>query len=126
MSNPTPPPYVNRASGAALAFVTVLVLLLAATLAARFALHAPAIDAATAAARYQALSEMRAVEETTLHTPAWVDQDRNLVRLPIDVAIRLAAQNWRNPEQARADLVARAQKAAAPLPKVAPQPSAFE
>jgi hypothetical protein len=31
-----------------------------------------------------------------------------------------------NPNAARADLIARAGKAAAPLPKVAPKPSAFE
>jgi hypothetical protein len=55
-----------------------------------------------------------------------VDQDRNIVRLPIDAAIRLTVQAWQNPAQARADLIARAEKAAAPLPKVAPKPSAFE
>jgi hypothetical protein len=126
MSSPTPPPFVNRASGAALAFATVLVLLLALTLAVRFAVQPPAVDADRAAARYQARADMEAAEATALATPAWVDQDRNIVRLPIDAAIRLTVQAWQNPAQARADLIARAEKAAAPLPKVAPKPSAFE
>jgi hypothetical protein len=126
MNDSTRPPFVNRASGAALAFVTVIVILLALTLAARLAVHAPAMDADRAAARYKALAEMRAVEDTTLSTPAWVDHDRHVVRLPLDTALRLAAQAWQNPEQARADLIARGEKASAPLPKVAPQPSAFE
>jgi hypothetical protein len=126
MNHPVPAPFVNRATGAALAFVTVLVVLLGVTLAARFAVSSPAVDADRAAARYKALAEMRAAEETTLNTPAWVDQDRHIVRLPIDTALRLAAQSWQNPEKARADLIARGEKASAPLPKVAPQPSAFE
>jgi len=126
MSNPTQPPFVNRASGAGLAFATMLVILLGATVAVRFAVKSPAIDADRAAERYKALAEMRAAEDTALSTPAWVDQDRRIVRLPIETAIRLTARNWRNPGQARADLIARGEKASAPLPKVAPQPSAFE
>jgi hypothetical protein len=55
-----------------------------------------------------------------------VDQDRQIVRLPIDVAMSLAAREWQNPEKARADLIARGVKATAVLPKTAPKPSAFE
>ena len=126
MSDVSQTPYVNRASGAALAFATVTVLLVVVTLGTRFLVTTPAIDADRATVRYQALADMRAAEETTLNTPAWIDQDRQIVRLPVSVALHLAAQAWQNPAQARADLIERANKAAAPLPKVVPQPSAFE
>jgi hypothetical protein len=126
MSNPVPTPYVNRASGAALAFGTVIVLLVALTLGARFLVATPPIDAARAAARYQALAEIHTNEDAALNTAAWLDQDHGVVRLPVSLAIQLTAQQWQHPEQARADLIARAAKAAAPLPKVAPKPSAFE
>jgi hypothetical protein len=126
MSTATPSPFVNRATGAALVFVVVTGVLLGVTMAVRLAVPAPAVDADRAAIRYKALADMRAAEETNLNTAGWVDQDRNIVRLPVDVAIHVAAQAWQNPEKARADLIARAAKATAPLPKVAPKPSAFE
>ena len=31
----------------------------------------------------------------------WIDQQRGLVRLPIDVAMQIAAQEWQNPAAAR-------------------------
>ena len=126
MSNALQPPFVNRASGAALSFLTVTVLLVVITLGARFLVETPAIDADRATARYKGLSEIRSSEETALHTAAWIDQDHGVVRLPVDLAIQLTAQKWQNPEQARAELISRGVKAAAPLPKTAPKPSAFE
>jgi hypothetical protein len=66
------------------------------------------------------------VEETSLNSAGWVDQARGIVRLPIATAEQLAAQAWQNPAAARADLKARAEKAAAPLPKAPEKPSAFE
>jgi hypothetical protein len=94
--------------------------------AVKFSVAVPAIDADRAAVRAKALAEIRATEEKSLNTAGWVDQDRNIVRLPIDLALQKAANDWKNPAAARADLVARAEKAAAPLPKTAPKPSAFE
>ncbi len=38
------------------------------------------------------MEEMRATEEQTLHTPGWVDKQKGIVRLPIDVAKQLALQ----------------------------------
>jgi hypothetical protein len=126
--NSTPQtPAVNGASGAAMAFLTVVVILTVIILGARFLVPAaPAIDADRGAERSKALADIRAAEETALTTPAWVDQDRQIVRLPIDVAIQITARDWQNPEQARAALIARGVKASAPLPKTAPKPSAFE
>ena len=119
-------PYVNHASAAALTFMLLSGLVLALGLAARFLIPATPIDADRADARYKAWADMHAAEETALNTPAWVDQDRQIVRLPIDVAMQITVQEWQNADNGRADLIARAAKAAAPLPKVAPKPSAFE
>jgi len=50
-----------------------------------------------------------------------------LVRLPIETAMQVAATEWQDPAKARADLIARAEKAAAPAPTNAPaKPNKFE
>jgi hypothetical protein len=92
----------------------------------KFSVSVPAINADRAAVRSKALADIRAAETKALSTPGWIDQDRNIVRLPIETALQLAAKAAQNPAAARADLIARAEKAAAPLPKTAPKPSAFE
>ena len=38
------------------------------------------------------MEQMRAAEEQALHTPGWVDRQKGIVRLPIDVAKQLAVQ----------------------------------
>ena len=38
------------------------------------------------------MEEMRATAEQALHTPGWVDKQKGIVRLPIDVAKQLAVQ----------------------------------
>ena len=38
------------------------------------------------------MEEMRATEEQTLHSPGWVDKQKGIVRVPIDVAKQLAVQ----------------------------------
>jgi hypothetical protein len=117
---------LNRSSAAGIGLLIVSVIFAVLTLALKLLVSAPAIDADRAAARYKALGEIRAVEETSLNSAGWVDQARGIVRLPIATAEQLAAQAWQNPAAARADLKARAEKAAAPLPKAPEKPSAFE
>ncbi len=46
-----------------------------------------------------------------LNTAGWVDQDRGIVRLPIETAMQIYEQAAQNPDAARADLIARAGKA---------------
>jgi hypothetical protein len=92
----------------------------------KLSLHAPAIDADRAAERSKALAEIRATEEKSLATAALIDAQRGIMRLPIEDAMKLAAEKWQNPSAARADLAARAEKAAAELPKAPEKPSAFE
>jgi hypothetical protein len=116
----------NRASGAAIAFIIAVVLFVALALIVKLSLTVPALDADRAAERTKALADLRASEDKSLTTLGWLDQQRGIVRLPIDVAIPLAAQAWQNPAAARQDLKARAEKAAAPLPVAPAKPSAFE
>ncbi len=112
---------INRSSGAAVGFLIAIVLFVGLTLAVKLCFHAPEIDADRAAVRTQALTEIRAAEETALNTSAVIDSQRGIVRLPIETAMQLAAQKWQNPAAARADLNDRAEKAAAPV-----KPASFE
>ena len=116
----------NRASGAAIGFVVAIILFAALAMVVKLAVNAPAIDAARAAERSKALAEMRTAEDKSLNTLGWADQSRGVVRLPIETAMQQAAQAWQNPAAARADLNARAEKAAAPAPVAPAKPSAFE
>lgn len=120
------PQIANRASGAALGFLIVSVLFAVVAVTVKLAVKPEAIDAARAAERTKALAEIRATEEKALTSTGWIDPQRGIVRLPIETALQLAAKEWQNPAAARADLVARAEKAAAELPKAPEKPSAFE
>lgn len=90
----------------------------------KFATAVPAIDADRGAVRAKALAEIQAVEARSISTVGWADEARGIVRLPIETAMQIVA--GKSPAAVRADLIARAEKAAAPAPKVAPKPSAFE
>jgi hypothetical protein len=107
-------------------FAVACLLFVALVVVVKLSVPVPAIDGDRAALRSKALADMRAAEATALTTPDWVDKDRGIVRLPIETALQLYANAAQNPKAARANLVARSEKAAAPLPKVAPKPSAFE
>jgi hypothetical protein len=85
-----------------------------------------AIDADRAAVRTKALAEIRAAESQALNHPGWINQDRGLVRLPIEVAMQITEREWRDPAAARSNLTARIEKATAPAPKAPEKPSAFE
>lgn len=117
---------INRASGAAIGFIIASIIFAMLAMGVKLLLNQPSIDAARADVRTKALAEIRATEEKSLNNTAWIDQQRGIVRLPIDTALQLAAQQWQNPVAARAELAARAEKAAAELPKAPEKPSAFE
>jgi hypothetical protein len=86
-----------------------------------------ALDAARAAERAKALVDLRAAEAEALSTPAWIDQSKGLVRLPIEEAMKQVEQVWgRDPAAGRSNLVSRVEKATAPAPKAPEQPSQFE
>lgn len=112
--------HVGLGFGVASFLFAALVLIL------KYTMPAPAIDGTRAAERSRDLAQIRAAETQALDNVGWIDQQRGLVRLPIDVAMRLAAQEWRNPAQARADLISRADKAAAPAPAAPAKPNPFD
>ena len=95
-------------------------------LVVRHSVGVPAIDADRAAERAKDLAEIRATEVQALDHPGWIDQQRGIVRLPIDVAMQMAAQEWQNPAVARTNLIAREEKATAPAPVAPAKPNAFE
>jgi hypothetical protein len=117
---------VNRASSAAAGFIIASLIFIALVVVVKFSVHFPAFDADQAAARSKALAEIRATEDKSLNTGGWIDQSRHIVRLPIETAMQETVQAWQNPTQARADLIARQQKASTPAPVVPAKPSAFE
>jgi hypothetical protein len=116
----------SRASGAAVGFLIVSGIFAALAVGLKLTQPAAAIDGDRAAERIKALAEIRVADEKALTTAATLDPQRGIVRLPIDTAMHLAVQQWQNPSAARADLNARAEKAAAELPKTPEKPSAFE
>lgn len=71
-----------------------------------------------AAERAKNLAELNAANVELLHNYAWQDKNKDLVRLPIERAMQLTVQEWKDPKSARSNLVSRADKAAAPPPKV--------
>ena len=117
---------INRASGAAIGIIIASVIFAVLAVALKLFVSVPALDADRAAVLAKALAEIRATENASLNNAGWIDQSRGIVRLPIETAVQLAAQAWLNPASARADLNARAEKAAAPAPKAPEKPSAFE
>ena len=117
---------INRASSAALGLLIVSVIFAGLAVAVKLFVSVPALDADRAAVLAKALAEIRATENASLNNAGWIDQSRGIVRLPIETAVQLAARAWQNPASARADLTARAEKAAAPAPKAPEKPSAFE
>src|SRR5512146_2221654 len=109
---------VNRASGAAVGFTIASLIFAVLAVGVKLCLKAPAIDADRAAVRAKALAEIRAAEDKSLNTAGWIDPVRGIVRLPIDTAMQEAAQAWKNPEQARADLLQRQENASKPAKPV--------
>jgi len=105
--------------------VVVIACLIFAGLVAKMRQHTtpPPLGVERAAERAKALGELRATEADALQTPGWIDPTKGLVRLPIADAMKLAERAWQEPAKARADLIARATKAAFVPP---PPPSPLE
>ncbi|MDE3067731.1 MAG: hypothetical protein KGJ60_09290 [Verrucomicrobiota bacterium] len=87
---------------------------------------APKIDADRAAAISRALYEIHTNETASLQNAGWIDRQRGLVRLPISLAMKIAARDWHDPAAGRSNLIARVQKAAAPPPAQPAKSNPFE
>jgi hypothetical protein len=119
-------PQVNRASGAGAGFVIASLIFIVLVVIVKLSATPPAIDADRATVISQMLYQIRTNEVASLNNAGWVDKDKGIVRLPIDTALQIAAKEWQDPADARADLIARAQKAAAPAPKQPAKANPFE
>jgi hypothetical protein len=109
--------------GAALVALGVVVLMVTAT---RRLVTPPDLNAERVAERYKALEEVRAVAHQAESSPAWINREKGIVRLPIPVALELAEREWRNPAAARANLIERVRKANEAPPAQPEQPSPYE
>jgi hypothetical protein len=118
------PEKANHASGAAVAFIIGSLVFIVLAIAVKLAVTVPDIDADSGSVRSKALAQIRSNEYTNLTDLGWADSARGIVRLPIETAMQLVEQ--KDPAAVRADLVARAKKAAAPAPITPAKPSAFE
>ena len=106
---------INRGSAAAIGLLLASIVFIALVFVVKFSVSVPAINADRAADRSKALAEIHAEEVKALTTTAVLDAKRGIVRLPIETAMKITAQEWQNPAAARADLNARADKATAPV-----------
>jgi hypothetical protein len=85
-----------------------------------------ALGADRVAERYKNLQETRAAEAEALNNYGWVDQGKGIVRLPIQRAVELTLQEWKNPAAARSNLISRVEKATAPAPRPPEKPNIYE
>ncbi len=92
----------------------------------KYSTPVPAIDANRAAVRTRTLAEIRAAETQALNHSGWIDENRGLVRLPIELAMQITEREWQNPAAARSNLMARVEKATAPAPQAPAKPNPFE
>ena len=109
--------------------LVIVVTLLVAALLIKAMIHytTPAsLTAERGAFRAKNLSELRAANTEALTSYAYIDQQRGIVRLPIEESMKLTIAEWQKPANGRAALLARQAKASAPLPKAPEKPSAFE
>jgi hypothetical protein len=85
------------------------------------------LNQARIAERIKNLQDITAVSSEALHNFAWQDQTKSLIRLPISNAMDLIVREYKNPEAARSNLLARVEKANPPPPPKEPEkPSIFE
>jgi len=90
-------------------------------------LQAPAIDVGRAEERAKALAEIRQTEQKALDETGYIDATKGIVRLKIEDAMALAEREGTNAVAARADLLARVEKAnPPPPPPPPPKKSEFE
>jgi hypothetical protein len=82
------------------------------------------VNQARVAERKKYLTEIRAAEADALNNYGWVDQAKGLVRLPVNRAMEVVLDEWKNPATAHSNMAARAEKAYAPPPVAPAAPAA--
>lgn len=85
-----------------------------------------AIGSNRAEERSKARTELTAANAQALGSYGWADQAKGVVRLPVERAMQLTIQDYKNPEAARSNMVSRIDVLTAPPPKAPEKPSEFE
>jgi len=76
----------------------------------------PPVSVERATARAKDNGDIRGAGVQALNSWGYADPAKGVVRLPIDEAIKLTVQGYKNASAFHTDLVARAEKASAPAP----------
>lgn len=86
----------------------------------------PSVNQVRAQERSKILADARQKAQAELNTAAWADPEKKAVRLPNNVAMALAVEHWKNPAEARTELLKRAKSAYFVPPPPPEAPSEFE
>ena len=84
------------------------------------------VTAARAEERRKALVQTREEETKVLNNYDRLGAGPGFVRMKIEDAMKLTVKDYQNPEGARKELIARADKAGTPPPQAAPPPNPYE
>jgi acetyl-CoA carboxylase carboxyltransferase component len=81
--------------------------------------------------RREARLELRKQEQEELTSYSWMNQDKGIVRIPMERAMELTVEEYQEPEAARSKLIERVETATAQpdqedQPQQEPEPSPFE
>ena len=86
----------------------------------------PATNSARVQERHKNLKDLQAANSDVLNNYAMEDPGKGIVRLPVDRAVELTLQEWKNPSAARSNLLERLAKKTYVPPKAPEKPSALE
>ena len=86
----------------------------------------PNVTATRAEERRKALVQTREEEAKALNNYDRLGAGPSFVRMKIEDAMKLTIKDYQNPEGARKELIARADKAGTPPPQAAPPPNPYE
>jgi hypothetical protein len=93
----------------------------------RFYTRPTSVDAKRSDERRKASLDLRQSSQEQMNSYGFVDAPKGQVRLPIERAMELVVQEWKNPEAGRSNLLARVKHFNPPPPPAAPPPpSPFE
>lgn len=88
--------------------------------------HAQPIGYERSDERAAALENVKTNGAATLESYGWRNKNEGIVRIPIEQAKKLTAQEWQDPAAARKQLLGLAAKAFTPPPKPAEKKSEYE
>jgi hypothetical protein len=116
----------SRFGAYAVALVGTLLVMAGLVWLMRHYTEAPPVFAQRSAERMAIRAEFDAANGPLMTRYDWQDQTRGVVRVPLDRAKELLLAEWQDPAAGRSNLIARAAKAYAPLPKPPEKKNEYE